>query len=83
LDEILQKAVVNWQKGLFFEDEARETAGNRSTIKWGKAVRCFTRSQAFARQVYQSLIPPPKRPEDLGLKPWLGSWGDWATRGEN
>ena len=83
LDEILQKAVVNWQKGLFYENEARETTGNQSTIKWGKAVRCFTRSQAFAKQVYQGLIPPPKRPEDLALRPWMGSWGDWASRGEN
>ena len=83
LNEILQKAVVNWQKGLFYEDEARETTGDLSTIKWGKAVRCFTRCQAFARQVYQSLVPPPKRPEDLGLRQWFGNWGDWATRGEN
>lgn len=83
LDEILDKAVVNWQKGLFYQEEAQETTGNESIIKWGKAVRCFTRSQAYARQVYQSLVPPPKRPEDLGLRQWHGNWGDWATRGEN
>jgi len=83
LNEILNKVVVNWQKGLFFEEEAREVTGDQSIISWGKAVRCFTRTQAFARQVYQSLVPPPKRPEDLDLRQWHGNWGDWATRGEN
>jgi hypothetical protein len=83
LNELLNKAVVNWQKGLFYQEEAQESTGNQSTMKWGRALRCFTRSQAFARQVNQSLVPPPKRPEDLGLRQWFGNWGEWATRGEN
>ena len=83
LDELLNEAVTEWQKGLFYEDEATETAGSESTIKWGKAIRCFTRTQALARQVYQGMAPPAKRPEDLGLRPWMGKWGDWASRGEN
>jgi hypothetical protein len=83
LNELLNQAVVDWQKGLFYEEEAGELSGNDAMIKWGKAVRCFTRVQAVARQVYDEMKPPPKRPEDLGLKPWMGNWTDWATRGEN
>lgn len=83
LDQILNDAVQEWQKGLFYMGEAAELDGNDSMAKWGKAVRCFTRCQSYARQVSEMLNPPPKRPEDLGLRQWFGNWGDWATRGEN
>lgn len=80
LDKKLNEAVIEWQKGLFYRDEARETAGNESVIKWAKAIRCYTRSQSYARQVYETLIPPATRPEDLHLRPWFGNWGEWSTR---
>jgi hypothetical protein len=80
LDKKLNEAVIEWQKGWFYRDEATETVGNESIIKWAKAIRCLTRSQSYARQVYETLIPPPTRPEDLHLRPWFGNWGEWSTR---
>ncbi len=80
LDAIFNNAVTEWQKGQFYQDQAKETQGNESALNWAKSIRCFTRCQAYARQVFESLVPPPKRPEDLGLRKWLGEWGDWAVR---
>ncbi len=80
LDKKLNEAVVEWQKGWFYRDEAKETTGNESVIKWAKAIRCFTRCQSYARQVYESLKPPAAHPEDLHLRPWFGNWGEWSTR---
>ena len=82
LDGILNQAVVEWQKGGFYTDEAGETVGREQVVKLAKAIRCYTRCQCYARQVHNALIPPPKCPEDLGLGQWHGSWGDWATRGD-
>jgi hypothetical protein len=80
LDELFNKAATEWQKGEFYVDAARETAGNESVAHWARAVRCYTRCQAYARQVRESRVPPAARPEDLGLPKWLGEWGKWATR---
>ncbi len=80
LDELFNKAATEWQKGEFYQDAAGETSGNDSVVNWAKAIRSFTRCQAYARQVKESLVPPPLRPEHLGLRPWLGEWGRWATR---
>ncbi len=85
LNDILNRAVTEWQKGLFYQDQIQngETEGDESVLKSAKAIRCFTRCQCYSRQVYNSLILPAKRPEDLGLGKWLGSWGQWADRGDN
>jgi hypothetical protein len=83
LNEILAKAVTEWQKAVFYQDEAGETQGSEAIVKWGKTVRGYTGAQAYARQVHEALIAPAKRPEDLGLREWHGKWGDWADRGEN
>ncbi len=80
LNKKLDEAVTEWQKGWFYKDEAGDTSGNESLIKKGKAIRCFTRTQSYAKQVYNTIIPPATRPEDLNLKPWFGNWGDWSTR---
>jgi hypothetical protein len=83
LDEILNQAVIEWQKGWFYTDEAGETRGNEAVVKWAKAIRCWTRCQCYARQVYNALIPPATCPEDLGLRQWHGNWGEWANRGDD
>ena len=80
LDALFNKAVTEWQKGQFYQDQAREGRGNEAALNWAKSIRSFTKCQAYARQVFESLVPPPARPEDLGLRKWLGEWGDWATR---
>jgi hypothetical protein len=83
LEKILNDAATEWQKGSFYEDEARTSEGNEALVKWGKTVRCFTKAQCYARQIYENLVPPAKRPEDLGLRKWLGNWGEWARRDDS
>ena len=80
LDKKLNEAVVEWQKGWFYKDEASSTSGNESMIRRAQAIRCYTRCQCYARQVYEAMIPPATRPEDLNLRSWFGNWGEWATR---
>lgn len=75
LDGIFDQAAIEWQKGEYCQDFARKTNGNKSINYWGRATRGFTRCQALARKVYNSLNPPATKPEDLGLKPW----GYWNT----
>jgi hypothetical protein len=80
LDKLYNEAATEWQKGQYYMGRASATQGNESVIFLGKATRAFSRTQALARQVHESLVPPPTRPEHLGLKPWLGAWGDWGKR---
>jgi len=35
--------------------------------------------QAYAKHVYNALVPPTTTPSDLGLRPWFGNWGKWAV----
>jgi hypothetical protein len=83
LDDLLNQAVVEWQKGWFYTDEAGESSANEAVVKWAKAIRCWTRCQCYARQVYNALVPPATSPEDLGLRQWHGNWGEWANRGDD
>lgn len=80
LDELFNKAVVEWQKGQYYEVRAAKAQGNEAGNYTARSARAFFRAQALGRQVYESLVPPPTRPEDLGLRPWFGAWGEWATR---
>lgn len=80
LDKKMNEAVIEWQKAWFYIDEANDVSGNISLIKQAQAIRCLTRAQSYAKQVYNVLIPFATRPEDLQLKPWLGEWGEWTTR---
>jgi hypothetical protein len=80
LDEIYNKAATEWFKGGYYQSLALKTTGNEYIYNLSKATRAFTRCQAFARQVYNALVPPATSPEDLGLRPWFGDWGEWATK---
>jgi hypothetical protein len=77
---IYNKAVTEWEVGNHYQVMATTAKGSDSLYNFSRATRGFTRAQALARQVYESLVPPPTKPEDLGLKPWLGDRGEWATR---
>lgn len=87
LDAIFNEAVAEWYKGLWYEGlwqsyyqcRAATTKGNEYVYNVGKAVRGFTRCQALAQKVYNALVAPATCPEDLGLQPWFGEWGEWAT----
>jgi hypothetical protein len=79
LDAIFNMAIKETQKGDYYLESARGTSGNESVCHQAKAVRAFTRSQVFARQVCESLVPPASNPLDLGLKEWFGGWGQWES----
>jgi len=80
LDDIYNKAATEWVKGGYYQNLARKTTGNESIYNLSKATRAFTRCQALAKQVYNALVPPATSPEALGLRPWFGDWGEWATK---
>jgi len=80
LNKLYNEAATEWQKGQYYLSRAGATQGNESVLFLAKATRAFSRTQALAKQVFETLVPPPTRPEDLGLKPWLGAWGDWGKR---
>ena len=69
---LFNQAATEWTKGSFFQTRvlAKKTSGVETTDCLGKALRAFTKCQAYAGEAYESLVPPPTRPEDLGLKPW-------------
>jgi len=75
---IFNQAATEWNKGEYYMEEAKLTEGTESVLLWGKSLRAFTRCQALAKQVYNSLIPPPDTPEDLGLREFGGAWGEWV-----
>jgi len=50
-----------------------QTIGKETMYNFSRALRAYTKSQALARKVYNSLLPPPACPEDLGLQPY-GYW---------
>jgi hypothetical protein len=77
LDAIFNRAATESQKGDYYLGLARSTKSNESVCYYGKAVRGFTKCQAYAKHVYESLVPPAARPTDLGLGEWFGSWGQW------
>jgi hypothetical protein len=79
LDAIFNQAAIEMQKGEYYLVLAQKTQGNESICHYGKATRGFTRCQAYARQVYESLVIPPCKPTDLGLGEWSGSWGQWES----
>jgi hypothetical protein len=55
-------------------------AGERESLyDLARATRAYTRCQVYAKQVREAVKPPARRPEDLGLRPWLGDWGEWET----
>jgi hypothetical protein len=77
LDEIFDQAVIEWTKGDFWRGpdgigftSTKKSAEDESIYFWAKATRSFIRCQLLARKVYNSLVTPPTKPSDLGLKRW-------------
>jgi hypothetical protein len=79
LDAIFNRAATESQKGDYYLSLAQTTKGNESVCNYAHAARSFTRCQAYAKQVYESLVPPPTKPAELGLGEWFGSWGQWES----
>lgn len=72
LEIIFNKAATEWHVGQYYLDPVflSKVKGNDYICQLGKAIRAFAQCQALAKQVYNSLVPPPTRPEDLGHLPW-------------
>jgi hypothetical protein len=79
LDAIFNQAATESQKGNYYLGIAQSTKSNESICNHAKALRAFTRCQAYAKQVYESLVPPASKPSDLGLGEWFGGWGQWES----
>jgi hypothetical protein len=69
LDKMLSQAISELYRGYYYQSLASRSKGNEAVYNYARATRAFTKSQAYANEVYESLVPPPKGPEDLGLKP--------------
>jgi hypothetical protein len=81
LDRVLTQAVTEWQKAEYLMNSLKFRQGeNVIANQIAKATRSYFRCQALSKHVQDALVPPPSRPEDLGLRPWFGAWGKWATR---
>lgn len=72
LEAILNQAVTEYFCGEYHLSHvvSGRTLGNKALYSYGKALRAFTRCQALAKKVFNSLVPPATCPEDLGLKPF-------------
>jgi hypothetical protein len=79
LDAVFNRAATESQKGDYYLGLAQRTKDNESVYDYARAVRAFTRCQAYAKQVYESLVPSATKPTDLGLEEWFGSWGQWES----
>ena len=73
LKERFDQATIGWFNGVYYTKLASRTKGNESLYNWSKALRGYVACQTYAQNVYESIVPPPQSPEDLGLKPW-GYW---------
>ena len=81
LDKIFNDAVRSWFSAQWERDQAEKTDGYDAVMHQNKALRAFAKCEAYANHVYESLVPAPATPQELGLKKWGGKWGEWATRG--
>lgn len=65
LKALVSMAREEFRKGENSRESAEKARGNLSLFEYSRALRAYTRSQVRALQVYQTLVPPPARPEDL------------------
>lgn len=79
LTKVFSRACAAYQKGDFFLAAARGEEGTEKTNLLAKALRFYVKCQALSRHVTESLEGAPSCPSDLGLKEWMGDWGDWET----
>jgi hypothetical protein len=73
LNEIFSEATADYYRGVTSYNKACLLEGSDALLHYGKAATSFTRSQAKAKQIFSALVPPPTKPEDLGLKPYTAS----------
>ena len=79
LNELYSLANAEYYRGKVDLNKGLLASGNEALYFLAKAATAFTRSQAYAQQVYEALVPAPTSPSDLGLKPFGGNWTTWET----
>ena len=79
LSRVFDDAAIESQKGDFYLGLAAQMETAEQMRFAGKALRSFTRCQALAKHVFESLVPQATTPTALGLKEWMGDWGEWET----
>ena len=79
LKELYGKAVAEMFEGRNEFNRAVLAEGNRALGLYGRAASLYARAQAHAREVFEALEPAPTNPNDLGLRPFGGSWATWDT----
>ncbi len=80
LDDLYSLANTEYYRGNIALDQALLSSGNEALSLFAKATTQFTRSQAHARQAYETLVPQATSPSDLGLRPFGGDWASWETK---
>ncbi len=70
LENIFNKAAREWYKGDYYQEISSCGKEDNMINELNKSLRCFTRSQVFARQIINAFKLPPCCPEDLGLQPY-------------
>lgn len=68
LDGLNSLATTEYYEGVQAYNRAVLTDGNEALLYFARAATGFTRSQAHAGQLYDLLVPPATKPDDLGLK---------------
>jgi hypothetical protein len=79
LNGLYAQATAEYYRGVNAYNKGQLASGTEELLCFSQSATAFTRAQAHARQAYNTLVPPPGRPEDLGLRPYGGSWAEWAT----
>jgi len=79
LNGIYSQATTEYYEGGIAYNKGRLASGSKALLFLATAATAFTKSQAHAKQAHNALVPPPACPKDVGLKPYKGSWGSWAS----
>lgn len=67
LSEFFEQSRWAYAAGSSAREKARAENGNMALYAASRALRGFNQAQVLALQVIQAVIPPPCKPEDLGL----------------
>jgi hypothetical protein len=71
LGEAFARAATEWHVGEHYLDPVFMPKDRNGVVhRRAKSIRAFARCQAYARQVFETLVSPPCNPSDLGLLPW-------------
>ena len=79
LNDLYSLANAEYYEGINAYNKGVLASGDETLLYFSKAATAFTKSQAHAKQLYNTLVPPSTRPSELGLRKLYGEWGTWAA----